>query len=445
MIPPIKHKTLFHWFKRESVGAISLNKYLQAYPQTNRNLGTLPYDWLKSFPTNERKNVTIQVQDLFASFSKDTSNIAGYGQYSGWSFVDCQQFEQGYKNLVRSLKEILKRKDIKIKYAGSGALKNCHRLDIGKYSYALSSFRDETAAKIGFGGYYKPCHGRGYEPQNALTAYKRASQGRWTKPFMIRISDSQDKGGYILSKFVDKQQKTKFGIFQKKCDYFINADESDDIINNINTDIGGCFVNESYIKDSVVRHAKKYFAKMLDNNIELCEQLYATKVQKYLLEQKQQGLDILSPEYMDILKTKLNSQELSLAIKQIKSLRKIRIQKEKLQKLDANKFEKVKSLLEKDIKSVYIFDRYRDRTEDFIRRLKTYPVLVADELGLSHFPVLDGWMTIFQEYGRCIDFSCMKDKFTSSDISKFIKANYEDFKMDKNLLERLKESFQITI
>lgn len=441
MINPVKHKNLLHWFKRESVSAEKINKYLKAYPQTERTVGALPYDWIKSFPENERSKVTQLVQDTFTSFAKDTGAVRGISRVSGWSRVDVQKFASGYEILVNNLKKILKRDDIVINHAGSGALKNCHRLDVGEYSYALSGFRAPNATKEGFEGYFKTGHGRGYEPQNAVTAYKKGAHGRWAKPFMIRLSDKEDEGGFILSKFIDKRKKAPFGFLQKLGDYFVNLDEADDVINNINTDIGGCIVNKNFLKDSTIRYMRNYFAKMLDNNTVWTQKLYSDEVQVFLIEQKQKGVDILSDNFIKNLP--FSGSEKKNALTVLKSLKKLRKQKDELIIRNQNKFDEIKELLQKDLNTTYNFERHKENAAEFIRKAMYFPQLAADEIGLSNNVLLDSWLNLYHEYGKVVDLKSLKKNFTQKDILKFLDEHYVNIRYSDDLVNKFAKTFGI--
>ena len=67
-----KQKNLLHLFKKKSISAEKLDNYLQQFPKTGRNIGALPYDWIKSVNPENRALVTKQVQDTFTSFSRET-------------------------------------------------------------------------------------------------------------------------------------------------------------------------------------------------------------------------------------------------------------------------------------------------------------------------------------------------------------------------------------
>ncbi|HIU92956.1 MAG TPA: hypothetical protein IAD26_07475 [Candidatus Limenecus avicola] len=429
-----KQKNLLHLFKKKSISAEKLDNYLQQFPKTGRNIGALPYDWIKSVNPENRALVTKQVQDTFTSFSRETAPTKGKSKIFGWEDVDPELFAAAHKKLVDSLKRILKRDDISVSYAGSGAVKNCHRLDVGDYSYALSAFRDENAAKKGFEDYYLRAHGRGNEPQNALTAYRQGSHGRFAKPFTVRISAQNDDGGYILSKFIDTQKKAPIGKIQESRGRFINVDRSEDTINNIHTDIGGCLWNPRFIKKKKYKNAWEYFARMLDLHSARLEKPRAIDVQAYLLEQKRKGVDILSPDFVNHMQ--LKKPDKAIAIKFLNSLRKVNLQKEKL--LLSGDFKMIKKLLSED--ASFVYSSHKSSSEeviDVVRKFETYPALLAEELGISPVPVLENWAELYKKYGSSCDIN-LKNNYTKKDILEFVEKNYINIRNDESLMAKLK-------
>lgn len=432
-----RHRNLLHWFKKKSISAEKLNKYLELAPQTDRNLGALPYDWIKSFEPSERPKVTQLVQDTFVSFANKTAKADGLSRISGWSYVNPDDFKNAYSVLVQNLQKILKRNDIKVCYAGSGALKNCHKLQVGEYSYALSGFRDPNVTKLGFEDYFKKAQGRGYEPQNAITAYRKGAHGRFTKPFSVKISSKEENnGGYILSKFVDKQAKAPLGAMQESRGYFLNLDRADDTINNINTDIGGCVANRRHIFDKHLRHDWDYFAKMFDINSARLTNIDDRKVHAYLLKQREKGVDILAADYINQLP--FTGNEKDCALKFLRSLRKVRVQKEVL--IKNNRFDKVKALLEDDFEHVYKYNSGVDEI-NFLQKLNTFPKLYADELGLSCETVLENRIDMFMEFG--LDNISFKKYYSKEEILKLLNKKYDIYRNDDNLINRLVREYKI--
>lgn len=434
-----KQRNLLHWFKHKSIGAEKLNKYLELFPETNRNVGTLPYDWLKPFEPSNRASVTRQVQDSFTSFSKETAHVAGKSPSRGWRLVNPDDFKEAQKVLVEKLKKILNREDIKIAHAGTGALKNCHRLDVGEYSYALSGFRAPSVAKKGFGNYFTKAHGRGNEPSNFITAYNKGAHGRFVKPFTVKISDTKDKGGYVLSKFVDKQKKAPIGEMQESRGYFLNLDRSEDTINNINTDIGGCIANARHIKNKNVKNSWNYFARMFDINSARLKTPKAQMVQKRLLEDKLKGENILAAEYIN--QSGLKGEDKDIAVKLLRSLRKVRVQKEKL--IKKGKFEEVKKLINEDISFIYSGKKnVINEITDFVQKFETYPRLIADEMEIPAVLLLENWTNLYQKYGTACEVK-LNNCFAKKDVIKLLNKKYVNLRNNDALIEKLRSDFKL--
>ncbi len=184
----IESKNLLHVFKHNYVTASELTEFLTANPNVEKRIGCLPPDWLKKIKKNDISKATQLVNDVF--------------EKSAFKLSQDKNDNLFCKNIRRSLKKILGRSDISIQYIASGSFKRCHKLTVGDYSYALSTFK-QTNNK-----YRK--HGIASEPQYIFTAYKRMSHGRVVKPFMAKVSAYNDyNGGYILSQFIGNENKKK--------------------------------------------------------------------------------------------------------------------------------------------------------------------------------------------------------------------------------------------
>ena len=68
-------RKLLRWFQRENVWARELNQYLMANPQTNRRVGSLPYEWIKDIEPSRRAQITQEVCDVFERFATQTKDL----------------------------------------------------------------------------------------------------------------------------------------------------------------------------------------------------------------------------------------------------------------------------------------------------------------------------------------------------------------------------------
>lgn len=181
--------------KKKYITAEKLNRFRAKIPDGERRIGSLPYDWIKRIEKDKISDITRSACDVFEKFSIEIEDISN--RYTG-KVDKLEKLKQAQSALLQSLQKILKRDDIDITYVGSGSLKHCQRLDIGKYSYAISTFKSEKSANRLFSDYFCRGHGKGNEPQSLFTLFKRGSHGRFVKPFLANLSGMYDAGGYIL-------------------------------------------------------------------------------------------------------------------------------------------------------------------------------------------------------------------------------------------------------
>lgn len=302
-------RKLLRWFKRENVWARELNQYLIANPQTNRRVGSLPYEWIKDIEPSKRAQVTQEICDIFQRFAIETKDLCEDDLYTRKMTVEkIVNLGPLYKQLQKALKKILKRNDVIVGYSGHGAVKMCSKIDIGGKSYAFSTFKDKGCRK-GFKSYYTKGHGRGYEPQNIFTCYYRGSHGRFARPFLSVISGENDLGSFTLSKYIDyshpkKIQKHKLTMARE----FIFDADSHNKIHGIGFEAGGRGYNEDYIKDRHDREIWYRFTNIITgyyNNLYCSYGVSGVNTQKFLLKEIENGENIYSKNFQTNLKKKL--------------------------------------------------------------------------------------------------------------------------------------------
>ena len=417
MIIP-KTKNIYHAIKRNSYIPKCINAYLEANPTVDRRLGSLPPEWLKNVDKTEISKITQDVSEAFIDYSNVGNN-----------------FKDSFKNLKDLLQKKLKRNDIDITYAGSGALKNCHKLTVGDKSYALSFFKPQKSVLMGFGHYDTIGHGRGYEPQNIFTGYKRGSQGRWAKPFMSTLFSEKDSNGYILSKFIEKDitPKIKKGDVLASREFFVNTDPN--FIAGRCIEAGGNKRNIKYISDRHIRANWSRFANIIDAHSKVLEEPIAQKMQARLLVAQEFGCDILSPEFVETLSA-LPKDERRVTTKLIRGLKKVRNLRTELE--EKGEYKKYQKLLKEDFVSNFKFRIY---SEDIIDNKKGYPRLLANELGVDNVPsfrelvglssILEGKANIkFNKY------------YPKEEAIKYLDNNYSYMRKDP-VLSKIKREYKL--
>ena len=304
-------KNFYHLAKRNVICAKKLQKFYKKHPDASRTLGALPFDWLKNIHPDERANVTEAVSDCFVKFAKETKDYDEFvfPRRTKMSIIKTQSaFRPMYASLQEQLSAILKRDDISIDYEGSGIFKTCAKLNVGDYSYALSTFKDKGCGSQ-YRNYYIFCHGRGMEPQHVFVNQKRSPHGSFVRPFMSHVCLGEEFDGFILSKYVNMRcsQKIPRGVFSNSRNFFLDVD-SHNRYNGVSFEAGGRFPNPAYIEDPKERFIWQQFAQIIDGNIaDLAKKKLVTPliVQDFLLEKSMANVDICSDAFRKNMRSEL--------------------------------------------------------------------------------------------------------------------------------------------
>lgn len=423
MVSPVKILHL-QTFKREYIPAERLVGFLSKSPNADRRIGALPYDWIKVVDRENIPDITRQTGDVFERFSKEIDEVTSKEDVK---LLTAQQ------KLAAALKNILRRSDIRVSYAGNGSLKHCQRLDVGDYSYAFSTFKSEDTARKPFADYFYTGHGRGNEPQTIFTAYRRYSHGRIAKPFMANLCGVNDDGGYILSKFIDENHspKQKFGVVEKQRKYMLNTDPN--YIFGINIEAGGCIPNNKYIEDAQTRNIWLRFAKIIDSTVNFLKKNETNaRVHQSLINLVEQGKDICS---LDI--NTLPESDRKIAFRIVKSMKKVREYKEEL--IHEGKYEKIRELLNEDMIDSFPYDVYAKEFGGYAPQW--YPALLADELAISNVPDLDTMMSLSAKYNDMVKIDFAKH-YSKAQILEWINTYYVP-ERDKKLMENIRQQYNI--
>ena len=320
-------KSLYHKTKHNFITPYAIDEFCKTFPDAQKRLGALPYDWIKGFSKDEIPAVTAKIDEVLQEFSKAVAEIE-----QGWrgDYCNRSKFDPHIKKLTEQMKEILKRDDISIKYESCGRVKHCHKIQVGEYPYALSSFISPKILDKDFAEYLDN-NGRGFEAQNVFTRYKRGSQGRFARPFMSRITAQADNaGGYILSKFIEKSHHSKceLGEWQKLRQFFEDVDTHlKNSINGIVIDIGQSEENAKYISNPQLRADWSTIARVLDSypNAKISS-IEKFEVIKFLTAAREHEIDICEKDFEKSLNI-FSDGQIKFAkqvIKRVKTLRRLR-------------------------------------------------------------------------------------------------------------------------
>ena len=425
----IARQNLLHIAKRRLINAQEVNSLLKTMPENQRKLGSLPYDFLERFPKSARTEITKNVADVFENFSKEATEAEDSNDMYVYAIKNPAE------KMVEKLKEILKRDDIKTSYVDSGSFKNCQKLVVGDYAYALSTFKKYPIYDAR--GYFREAHGKGNEAQAIFTAYKRFSQGRVCRPFLSSLSGEHEEGGFILSKFIDSlhPKKVERGKFAQSRDALKNIDTLGNSIQGIFIEAGGFVYNKKHIQNPEVRKGWKELAYCMDRNIELLNSPIANEVQGLLVMGIDGGLDICDKDILNSIIENEPIHRQKIARKLVKNIERARTIKNEA--IKNGTYDKIKQLLKEDLCEFYPYEKYSpefSEKHDIDDIYEGYPRLMAYELQINNVPKLLDMLELMEDSYCMVDmnltkFYTLKDAMAifSGDISKI--KDWESFKI----------------
>lgn len=421
-VTEISSKKFLHVAKRKLVNAQELNSYLKAEKQTNQAIGTLPFDFLKHSKKADRGNITQKAIEIFANFAKEATEI----EETCATYV--YEITKPAEKMVNALKKLLKREDINSNYVDSGSFKNCQKLTVGKYSYALSTFKKYPI--FNERGYFREAHGKGNEAQSIFTAYKRFSQGRVCKPFLANLSAEAQEGGFILSKFIDTLHplKVERGPFLQNRDALKNIDPLGNTIQGIFIEAGGFIYNKKHIQDPKLRAIWKEFATCIDTNLKLINSEASNKIHDFLLAASDCDLDICDTVILKNLLENKSQDKQKMAKKIVKNIERARLLKNNA--IKNGTFEEIKKILKEDLCELFPFEEYSPEFHDkaeLIDIYKNYPRLIAKELEINNIPPLKSMLKLMEDHFCMIDID-LSSYYTLKDAMEVFTKNYNEVK-----------------
>jgi len=312
-------------------------------------MGALPSNIIKSIPEHQRKSITQQADAIFSDFASSVAYVH-IEKHTHYSF-HTEALRRYFPQIISNLNNLFNRGDISVSYIGSGAYKHCFMLSFGdnlENRYVLQTFQNV----MNFDPDYCP-HGVLYEPQNAFAVYKKYSHGRIAKPFMSHPSTKEIlSNGYILTKYIDSNHsaKTKLGPILTRRTKITNTDifSTDNTIRGISVDIGGFTENPEHITAPQIRYHWHEIAQILDK-IDFSPK--ATDIHiRLCAEYEKYGDNFFNTTLWPKITRHFDTKDKKAAEKTLKSLRRLKIKREKLSQNDD--WEIVQKYLVEDLKSL---------------------------------------------------------------------------------------------
>lgn len=430
----INSKNLYHVVKKRSLNQQELNNYIITHPEFNRLIGTLPYDWLKIAPSKNIKLLSANIATSFSNFAKSISDIHTKRHFETIRGATLK-FKKFQKILEQELKEILQRQDITINYTGSGAFKHCHKITVGDYDYALSTFiNNEGWLNEKYSNYFNEYfQGKGYEPQNIFTLYKRGEHGRWAKPFFTKVAGINDADGFILSKFINKTRAIKppQGTFERKHLRIHNNDyASRNTINGVYIDAGGSVINKNYIENKDLRNIWLNLARIFDKTNKIVENYKYKQLDNLIANDINNNIDIFDKNYpKKYLLSTSQKRTMAIILKNLKSAKKLKDNAEEKDLLNA-----LKKILNKDLQDEYPYSK-----EVWGDLEKYYSKAFAKLIGISNkLPPKD----VILNYEQLSFFSLQKD-YNQNEIINGLIESWQYISKNRSLVKKICKDFSI--
>lgn len=432
-------KNLYHYIKKHNLNQKELCDYLKAHPNTNRVIGSLPYDWIKSIPKNEIPQILEKIAQSFSDFSEMLSSIHTKDRFRAirGAKVRMKKFQ---RQLQRELSETLKRDDISVEYVNSGSFKHCHKLSIGDYKYALSTFIENNSwLEKKYSNYYNEFkQGKGYEPQNCFTLYKNGEHGRWTKPFISKIASENDSDGFILSKFIDSTRKAKFiqGIFERKHLKIKNDDYGiRNLVQGIYCDTGGSSFNSEFIKNKDLRKLWQGLARRFDETNKIFQKYKYRSFDNIITKDIDNNINIFDKNYINQLSwryilSKKDKIVLKTLIKNLEYTAKMR----ENAKAKGLKEELIK-IFNKDLQKEFPYKNecWNGMEEKYYSKAFTKILGISNKLSPEDLVLSYNYLPYFK----------VKTDYTQSEIIEGMTKAWEKIKNDKLLIKNLRNDFNI--
>lgn len=164
---------LSEFLSQNYINAITLDKLLNSYPLTSRNIGEIPADWLDK--VRDKTKAQKEIYEAIFAF----------------------QHHKDEKSLADDLTRILNKKT-NVKKLNSGAFGTGYKIEIeNAITTALKIFKPKNYT------YGKSWHGRNIEPQVALLVNNNSD--KFVKMYFGCVCSKMQRDGFIVTQFLDNQ------------------------------------------------------------------------------------------------------------------------------------------------------------------------------------------------------------------------------------------------
>ena len=239
-------KNLFHTLKKRFHTSNEVFELIDKRDEEERYLGSLPVNWVRAFKPEEIKDKTTEIFHIFSDFATDAISTENhvYSKEEDFPLL---------KLKYRLDKEI--NTDTKIEYIGSGDYGRVYRIQALDEDVALKIYYSDMNNKL-----LKAFHGNPMEISNAIALNHTLKPNQCSKFYCAKISQLDEKDGFMLTKFVEPDNKKYPPLTPFDYSRFLYMDANRNRGENF---IGGRLIDYGDIRQKFPNHEQQQMAKQL--------------------------------------------------------------------------------------------------------------------------------------------------------------------------------------
>ena len=208
----LKYPDLTSLVQNKYVSESNMSKLLGIFPLTERKIGELPKDWLKSRSKDEKEDITNEVYSLIGRFQK---------------IRNTEKLEEGLKNILQ--------KNVSVEPIGEGKFGICYKVSVeGCRDCCLKIFYKFPLFKA-----VLPVHGAHVEPQAGM--FLNSHSKDFVKMYFGKVAGKNDNDGFLVTQFLDEKTVPYINQSAKADGYKIHHFDlnEENMVKNITIDYGG--------------------------------------------------------------------------------------------------------------------------------------------------------------------------------------------------------------
>ena len=237
----LSRKTLFSLFIR--------------YPSINRDIGEIPYIFLKG--VKNKQEVSKKIFDLLAKYS----HILNYDYLESKSRYFCVDIRTN--ELSQELSKIINKKT-EIVFSGNGCNGN---------GFLIKIFDNDIEYKYFYKVFYPrifiPKNGSDVETMYAYFANKNGRKNQFAKFYMGRIASPFEKDAFMLTEYLERNPEYKNTGSQLFIDYILSLDNKlNNAINGKTVDFGGLVENIPSLRSKKMRKLVRIILMSISHTVD---------------------------------------------------------------------------------------------------------------------------------------------------------------------------------